>query len=419
MKNAANCRNINQVHSVKVPLMITGIGVGIMLVFALCLAGCATYVPIKSVRMPTINGMDTVKNLGIRDFENRSGSSVGSQLAYYLSDIAKSRIPATGKFTIVAPNDPNADGVFFGEIRNVTAKDSSTQNSYKDKNGNTITYTTYTREVSVEFVYGVNNARTNMPFGTVPKRGSDSSSSRDDPSGLTDIVSLAKRIVDSQMRSLEQDLVPVIVSTNRELMKETSKDKAVKQLMKMAETLVKSGSLEDALVQYDQIAGDYGSVAARTNAGIIREAIASDAAASAKMTQLDSDRAGLADKAVKNAVDSLNSKLSSGAKITIMKTNSTERNMLDYVVDKMTTTIVHAERLTVIDRSNQALIDAEQQFQLSGNVSDNSIVSIGRQLGVKYIVLCWISGQSSGRQLNLRVLNVETSQIIDQSSFEI
>jgi len=52
-------------------------------------------------------------------------------------------------------------------------------------------------------------------------------------------------------------------------------------------------------------------------------------------------------------------------------------------------------------------------------LSDDSAVSIGRQLGVQYIVLCWISGESSRRQLNMRVLNIETAQITDQSSFEI
>jgi len=52
-------------------------------------------------------------------------------------------------------------------------------------------------------------------------------------------------------------------------------------------------------------------------------------------------------------------------------------------------------------------------------VDDNSMVSIGHQLGVQYMVFCWISGEKSLRRLNQRVLNVETAQIIDQSDFEI
>jgi curli biogenesis system outer membrane secretion channel CsgG len=103
----------------------------------------------------------------------------------------------------------------------------------------------------------------------------------------------------------------------------------------------------------------------------------------------------------------------------IMKTSSTDLNMLNNVVDQITTAIVKDGNLKVVDRSNQALINAEQQFQLSGNVDDNSAVSIGKQLGAKYAVFCWISGSMSSRRLNLRVLNIETSQIADQSNFEI
>jgi predicted subunit of tRNA(5-methylaminomethyl-2-thiouridylate) methyltransferase len=56
---------------------------------------------------------------------------------------------------------------------------------------------------------------------------------------------------------------------------------------------------------------------------------------------------------------------------------------------------------------------------MSGNVSDESAVSIGKQLGVKYMVLCWISGEKSLRRLNTKVLNIETAQIEYQNDVEI
>jgi len=399
---------------------IIAIGAVIALVVGLSLAGCATTVPIKSVRMPTINGMDSIKNLAIKDFENKSGvgGTLGAQLTQYLTDKVKFTIPSTGKFTIVSTTDPNADGVFFGELRSVASQDTQKQNSYKDKEGNLVYYTTYTRAVSVQFVYGVRSSRTGMEIGVIAKQGSTSDSSLE-IDRLANSLTLARSIVDSQMKTLQQDLVPTIVSTNRTLMGETSKDKTVKQLMKSVQELVKNGSYEEAIKQYDDIAAKYGSIAAGANANILREAIASDTAASARMAQLDSERSGLADKAVKNTAESLNSKLPSGAIIMIMKTSSTEINMLNDVVDQITTAVVQAKKLKVVDRANQALINAEQQFQMSGNVNDNTAVSIGKQLGASYIVLCWISGASSSRRLNFRVLSVETGQIADQTNFEI
>ncbi|MDR0455460.1 MAG: hypothetical protein LBH20_02100 [Treponema sp.] len=395
--------------------------IAVKAVIMLSLAGCATSVPIKSVRMPTISGMNTVKSLGIRDFENKSGvgGSLGAQLTQHLTDRAKSMIPATGKFIIVAPADPNADGVFFGELRSVASEESQTPHERTDKNGNTIVTITYTRKVSVAFVYGVRSSRTGMELGQVSKQGSSSDSSTESYANLADALTLAKKIVDSQMRSLQQDIVPTVVSTNRTLMNETLKDKTVKQLMKMALAIVKNGEYQEAIRQYDEIAERYGSVAAGVNADILRQAIESDAAVSVQMAQIDSERTGLAVKAVKNAADVLNSKLPSGAVIMIMQTKSTERSMLNDAVDQIITSVVQAGNLKVVDRSSQALINAEQEFQLSGNVDDNSAVSIGHQLGAQYAVLCWISGASSARKLNIRVLNIETAHITDQAHFDI
>jgi len=388
-------------------------------VIILGLIGCATSVPIKSVRAPTID-TNSVKKLAIRPFENKTGygSPTYQQLTQYMTDLATQKIIGTGKFEIVSPNDPNADGVFYGELRSLGSQDSQSTSSTKDKSGNTVTVVTYRREVSVSFVYGILSKRTDMPIGNVTKQGSTSSSSRGDSSGLSGTLDLARKLADSLMRSLEQDIVPTIVSTNAKLMNETSNDKTVKQLMKEAQALVKNGNYPEAIKRYDDIDAKYNSAAAKTNADILRRAIESDAASSAQLAQLESARGGLTEKAVKSSIDTLN-KLPSGSVIMIMKTNSTEINMLNDVVDQITKNIVQDGKLKVVDRSSQALINAEQKFQLSGNVDDNSAISIGKQLGAKYAVLCWISGASSTRKLNIRILSIETSQITDQTNFDI
>jgi len=389
-------------------------------VIMLSLAECATYVPIKSVRPPTID-TSNIQRLAIRQFENKSGfgGPINAQIARYLSETAERLIRSAGKFTIVAPTDPNADGIFIGEIRNITSKNSQEKRERKDKEGNVYIEIIYFREVYLEFSYSIISSRTDLPVGTVVKQGSNSSSASGSADRLTDTLTLAKSIVDSQMRGLTKDIVPTIVSSSRQLMNETSKDKVLKQRMKEALAFVKNDNYEEAIKLFDEIYDEYGSAAARTNAAILRESIASDTAARNELNRLFSDTNGLADKAVKNAVNTLASKLPSGANITIMKANSTEWNLLDYVVNQMTKTIVQERKLNVVDRSNQALINAEQLYQLSGNVDDNSAVSIGHQLGVQYIVICWISGTKSLRRLNQKVLNVETAQITDISDFEI
>jgi hypothetical protein len=372
------------------------------------------------VRPPTID-TSNIQILAIRPFVNRSGvgGSDSTQITRYLSETAERLIKNTGKFTIVASTDPNADGVFTGEVRNFVSKVSLEQIERKDKEGNPYTQTIYTRDVYLEFSYSVISSRTDLPVGTIIKQGSNSSSVSESAAKLTDTLTLAKSIIDSQIRNLAKDIVPTIVSSDRQLLNETSKDKVLKQRMKEALVLVKNGDYEGAIRQYDEIYNEYSNFAAKTNAAILRESITSDAAAHAELNRLFSDNNGLADKAVKNAIDTLYLKLPPGSNIMIIRTNSTERNLIEYVVNQMTKTIVQAGKLNIVDRSNQALINAEIQYQLSGNVDDDSAVSIGHQLGVQYIVTCWISGAKSLRRLNLKVLNIETAQVTDQRDFEI
>jgi len=393
---------------------IIAIGVVIMVI----LVGCATTVPIKSVRTPTIDTTN-VKKLAIRDFENRSGTGIGSQLAQYMSDIAKQKITNTGKFEIVSPNDPNADGVFYGEIRAIDWNDKESRTSYKDrKTGAVRTIISWTRTVNVSFVYGILSKRTDMPIGTVTKQGSTSTFSGEQ-SNLTSTLELAQRIVTSQMSKIDADVAPTYVYTNETLAKETSKDKNVKLLMKDADALVKSGNYSEAISRYDDIYNKYNSAAAQINASKIRKAVQSSIDADAQMAQLDSARGSLSEKAVKSAVDMLQTKLPANTVIMIMKQNNNDSSSLNDILDQLTKNVVQGQKLKVVDRSNQKIIDAEQKFQISGNVDDNSAVSIGKQLGARYAVLCWISGTMSSRKLNIRILDIQTSVIVDQPSYDI
>ena len=401
---------------------LCAIAAGALIVSALILAGCATTVAMESVRPPTID-TSGMQRLAVSDFENKSGvgGQLGAGVTNRLNSEVKRIIPATGKFTLVAPTDPNAEGVFTGEITVISANDTSVQKSRTDRQtGVTTPYTEYTRTVTVGFSYGVNSTRTQMPVGTVNKSGSRKSVT-ESAERLTDPLTLATAIIDAELKTLERDLVPTIVSMKKPLMKVDSKDKAVKQLFKTALALVKNGRLDEAVKQFDAIAGKHRSAAAGANSNIIGEAIAARAAARGELAELFSDKDEMAEKAAKGATDILRSKLPSGANIIIVKTQTppAERGMLDYVVDQIIKTVLQEGNLAIVDRSSQELINAEQQYQLSGNVSDDSIVSIGKQLGAQYIVQCGISGSMSLRRLNVKVLSVETSAITAQEDFDI
>ena len=65
------------------------------------------------------------------------------------------------------------------------------------------------------------------------------------------------------------------------------------------------------------------------------------------------------------------------------------------------------------------MILAEQNFQLSGYVDDDSAVSIGKFLGATVVITGSISGTGSRKRLILRALDVQTAEILAMSSVSL
>jgi curli biogenesis system outer membrane secretion channel CsgG len=78
-----------------------------------------------------------------------------------------------------------------------------------------------------------------------------------------------------------------------------------------------------------------------------------------------------------------------------------------------------ARNITVLERENLELIRAEQEYQASGEVSDDSYVSMGHILGVETIVTLSITGSGHQRKLTVRSVGVETGKVLYNESTEI
>jgi curli biogenesis system outer membrane secretion channel CsgG len=123
--------------------------------------------------------------------------------------------------------------------------------------------------------------------------------------------------------------------------------------------------------------------------------------------------------AIKQAARDLSTRLPQGARISILNTSANEVQLGEYIIEQIITEIVKGKELTVVDRRNLQFIRAEQAFQLSGDVSDESAISIGHMIGAEIVVTCSITGSSSLRRLFIKALNVETNAIVYQNSLEI
>lgn len=86
----------------------------------------------------------------------------------------------------------------------------------------------------------------------------------------------------------------------------------------------------------------------------------------------------------------------------------------DTAVDDITSALIQ-KGIRLVDRQNSALIQAEQNFQLGGNVSDNEMVSLGRAAGANILITVSVVSQGNNQRLQIRVLDIERGVPLMQS----
>ncbi|MDR1147172.1 MAG: CsgG/HfaB family protein [Spirochaetaceae bacterium] len=119
--------------------------------------------------------------------------------------------------------------------------------------------------------------------------------------------------------------------------------------------------------------------------------------------------------AMNNAAEVIMGSLQRNSKIAIVNVSSADRNLSEFVAGELEYIIVN-NRFTVVDRSELDRIRREQNFQLSGDVDDNTIVSIGKFAGADVVITGAITGTDATRRLRLRALNTQTAQVIAVAS---
>jgi hypothetical protein len=411
----------------------------------LMLAGCATMIKLEVQRTPTLDTKG-IERIAIMPFEGNSSA------AQYATTVATSNIQATNQFTLVSPSRINdvkrsgeslenyVDALFVGQITNAGSNTTSQQGSYRNRDGTVTTYTDYTIVATVSFTYHLERARDGSMIGPITKSGRISRTARNDPSALPSATALINNIIDNQLRYLNRDLVTHTITVQRKMEKDP--DKNLKQPMEAALAQVKSGSYISANQAYLAIWESKKSVAAAVNASILYEALGETQTAAIFMRQvLDTTGSPMArdalarlnnelaqqagveqfdeaqtpvEKATSYAISEVQKVLPSGAKLWIHNNASSNQDLTNAVIDNMMSLFI-ASGVPVIERQMIDLVLKEQNFQLSGNVSDADFVSIGNLAGANTIVIVAVTGTGAGRRLQVRVLDIQAGTVVMQS----
>ena len=125
------------------------------------------------------------------------------------------------------------------------------------------------------------------------------------------------------------------------------------------------------------------------------------------------------DQAVREAADRIDERIEAGSKIALLNFTSSSDQFSAYVLDELTANLVDSGKLTIIDRQEIDLIRGEMNFQMSGEVSDDSMQALGQLLGAQSIVSGSLTSIGSEYRIVIRVLNVQTAAVAVQYRADI
>jgi TolB-like protein len=98
-------------------------------------------------------------------------------------------------------------------------------------------------------------------------------------------------------------------------------------------------------------------------------------------------------------------------KLAVLNLRTSSPKLSEYVMEELTAYFVNSGSFIVVDRSNLELLQQEMAFQLSGEVSDETALSIGKKLGAQTIISGSVEIVGDILRLRIRAIAVESADI--------
>jgi hypothetical protein len=112
----------------------------------------------------------------------------------------------------------------------------------------------------------------------------------------------------------------------------------------------------------------------------------------------------------------LTANIPQGTIMAVIQITSQDAFEAEFAEEQLIFVLVLNGKHRIVERKDLDVIRGEQNFHLSGDVDDNTAVSIGKMAGAGIVITGTILPYGEGRYLNLRALDVETAQIRAASS---
>jgi hypothetical protein len=123
------------------------------------------------------------------------------------------------------------------------------------------------------------------------------------------------------------------------------------------------------------------------------------------------------DRAIRETMNNLAARLPEDTTVAVLNFSAPTKELSNYIIEELTGHAVKNNSLKVVDRRNLELLQQELNFQMSGEVSDETVQAVGKKIGAGSI----ISGSftSLGNDIYrflVQAINVETAVIQGQQT---
>jgi hypothetical protein len=119
------------------------------------------------------------------------------------------------------------------------------------------------------------------------------------------------------------------------------------------------------------------------------------------------------DGAIYRAAEKFVNELADSAIVSVLNVSVATEDDARFIIEELEFRLEYLNAgFTIVDRRGLAQIRSEQNFQMSGDVSDESAVGIGKMLGATIVIIGSTSDRGSEKLLTLRALDVKTTRVV-------
>jgi TolB-like protein len=116
------------------------------------------------------------------------------------------------------------------------------------------------------------------------------------------------------------------------------------------------------------------------------------------------------DLAIEQSCQNIQSDFNESASIAVFNIASPTTRLSEYIIEEVMNNFTNMHKYNIVERSKISAIFKEQEFQFSGNVSDDTIQSLGNMLGAQFVITGALEDVGSYYRLRLFVIAIKSGE---------